>query len=98
MIKPGRAGIGARDGSSNTRVIIEEHRRALDFLNENAAPNLQFIGVEMQLWRIGDSVPAPLFRIVSSTCKGFSWRPFCRGSARRCGGSGTTPLPPPGFA
>jgi hypothetical protein len=49
-----------------SRKFTDEHRRALDFLNENAAPNLRFFGIEMQLWRIGNSDPAPLFRIVSS--------------------------------
>jgi hypothetical protein len=44
----------------------EEHRRALDFLNENAAPDLRCFGVEIQLWRIDDSKPAPAFSIVSS--------------------------------
>jgi hypothetical protein len=37
----------------------EEHRRALDFLNENAAPDLRCFGVEIQLWRVDDSRPAP---------------------------------------
>lgn len=44
----------------------EEHRRALDFLNENAAPDLRCFGIEIQLWKIDDSLPAPLFKIVSS--------------------------------
>ncbi len=44
----------------------EEHRRALDFLNENAAPDLRCFGIEVQLYRIDDSRPAPLFNVVSS--------------------------------
>ena len=44
----------------------EEHRRALDFINENAAPDLRCFGIEIQLWRIDDSRPAPLFKVVSS--------------------------------
>src|SRR5947208_146288 len=44
----------------------EEHRRAIDFLNENAAPNLRIFGIEIQLWRIGDSPAAPLFKVISS--------------------------------
>lgn len=44
----------------------EEHRRALDYLNENAAPNLRFFGIEIQLWRISDSPAAPLFKVVAS--------------------------------
>ncbi len=46
--------------------FTEEHRRALDFLNEVAAPSLRCFGIEMQLWRIGNSLPAPLFKVVSS--------------------------------
>lgn len=48
------------------REFSEEHRRALDFVNENASPELQCYGIEIQLWRIGDSVPAPQFKVVSS--------------------------------
>lgn len=48
------------------REFSEEHRRALDFLNEKSAPNLQCYGLEIQLWRIGDSTPAPQFKVVSS--------------------------------
>ncbi len=56
----------------NAKIIVwiakeftEEHRRALDFLNEVAAPELLCFAVEMQLWKIADSPPAPLFRIVA---------------------------------
>jgi hypothetical protein len=56
----------------NAKVIIwiakeftEEHRRAIDFLNEVAAPDLLCFGVEMQLWKIGASQPAPMFRAVA---------------------------------
>jgi hypothetical protein len=48
------------------REFSEEHRRALDFINEQAAPNLRCYGLEIQLWRIDDSIPAPQFKIVSS--------------------------------
>lgn len=46
--------------------ITEEHRQALDWLNENVGQALAFFGLEIQLWRIGDSLPAPQLRIVSS--------------------------------
>lgn len=48
------------------REFTAEHRQALDFINENAAPDLQCFGVEIQLWSIDGSRPAPVFRIVSS--------------------------------
>lgn len=44
----------------------EKHRAALDRLNEITAERFQFFGVEIELWRIGNSSPAPKFNIVSS--------------------------------
>lgn len=41
----------------------EEHRQALDFLNELAAGAVRFFGVQIDVVRIGDSVPAPLFEL-----------------------------------
>lgn len=48
------------------REFSEEHRRALDFINEKASPELQCYGIEIQLWRIGNSLPAPQFKVISS--------------------------------
>lgn len=45
--------------------FTEEHRAALDWLNENTAEGLAIFGVEIELWRIGDSAPAPKFNVVS---------------------------------
>ena len=45
--------------------IREEHRRALDWLNENTGEGVSFFGVELELWRIGSSDPAPRFNVVS---------------------------------
>lgn len=57
----------------NAKVIIwiarkftEEHRKALDFLNENANPKMRCYGLEIGLVRIGKSAPAPIFKIVSN--------------------------------
>ncbi len=43
----------------------EEHRQALDWLNENTGEDQAFFGVEIKLVRIDDSRPAPLFKLVS---------------------------------
>lgn len=43
----------------------EEHRQALDWLNENTGEGQAFFGVEIKLVRIDDSRPAPLFKLVS---------------------------------
>ncbi len=46
--------------------FTEEHRQAIDFLNEAAAPDLRIYAVEIRLYRIGNSPPAPFFEIISS--------------------------------
>jgi len=42
-----------------------EHRAAIDWLNERTDENTRFFGVEIQVVRIGDSVPAPAFKLVA---------------------------------
>ena len=41
----------------------EEHRQALDWLNDLAGEATRFFGVELAVVRIGESEPAPLFRV-----------------------------------
>ena len=48
--------------SSNIR---DEHRAALDWLNDNTTRNIKFLGIEIELYRIGNSPIAPNFKIVS---------------------------------
>ena len=45
--------------------FTEEHRAALDWLNEKSDESVNFFGVEIELWKIGDSNPAPKFNIIS---------------------------------
>jgi len=45
--------------------FTDEHRAALDWLNNITSENVSFFGLEIELWRIGDSPPAPKFNIVS---------------------------------
>ena len=47
------------------RDFTEEHRAALDWLNAHTEEEVQFFGVEVQLWRIGQSAKAPRFAVVS---------------------------------
>lgn len=45
--------------------FTEEHRATLDWLNEHTDEKINLIGLEIELWRIGDSPIAPKFNIVS---------------------------------
>lgn len=45
--------------------FTDEHRAALDWLNEVTTEGIDFFGLEIELWKIGDSAPAPKFNIVS---------------------------------
>ena len=45
--------------------FTEEHRKALDWLNEITDEKFRFFGLEVELWRIGNSSVAPKFNIVS---------------------------------
>mgnify|MGYP003117364751 CR=1 FL=1 len=45
--------------------FTDEHRAALDWLNDITDESFKFFGLEVELWRIGDSAPAPKFNIIS---------------------------------
>lgn len=45
--------------------FTEEHRAALDWLNRITDDTFNFFGIEIELVKIGDSVPAPIFNLVS---------------------------------
>jgi hypothetical protein len=45
--------------------FTEEHRAALDWLNSATRSGFDFFGLEVELWRIGDSAMAPKFNVVS---------------------------------
>ena len=45
--------------------LTEEHRAALDWLNEITTDKFRFFGLGIEVWRIGDSVAAPKFNVVS---------------------------------
>ena len=46
--------------------IQQEHRKGLDYLNDISTEDYSFFGIEMELWKIGESEPAPKFNIVVS--------------------------------
>jgi hypothetical protein len=45
--------------------FTEQHRATLDWLNEITDDRFNFFGLEVELWRIGDSLAAPKFNIIS---------------------------------
>lgn len=45
--------------------FTEEHRAALDWLNRITDDTFTFFGIEIELYKIDNSVPAPMFNIVS---------------------------------
>lgn len=45
--------------------FTEEHRSTLDWLNKITNESFKFFGLEVELWKIGDSPAAPKFNIVS---------------------------------
>ncbi len=59
-------------GLDDVRTIVwiaesfrSEHRAALDWINRNTRREIAFFGVEIELWRIGESAPAPRFNVIS---------------------------------
>jgi hypothetical protein len=50
--------------------FTDEHRAALDWLNENTPEQINFFGLEVELWKIGNSPVAPKFNVV---CKPNEW-------------------------
>lgn len=47
------------------QTFTDEHRAALDWLNEVTSERVRLFGIEVELWRIGPSPSAPHFNIVA---------------------------------
>ena len=43
----------------------DEHKAAIDWLNRNIAAEIKFFLIQLELWKIGNSLPAPKFNIIS---------------------------------
>jgi hypothetical protein len=46
--------------------IQADHRAAIDWLNANTTEDFSFFAIEIELWRIGNSPPAPRFNVIAS--------------------------------
>jgi len=53
----------------------EEHKQAVDWLNNYTSDDINFFLLVVELWRIGDSIPAPKFVTIS---KPSEWKRFVR--------------------
>jgi Domain of unknown function (DUF4268) len=58
------AGTGASTIVWIATAFREEHRQALDWLNETTGERTHFFGIELQVVKIGSSANAPLFNVV----------------------------------
>lgn len=45
--------------------FTDEHRATLDWLNKITDESFRFFGLEVELWRVGDSPAAPKFNVIS---------------------------------
>jgi hypothetical protein len=61
----------------------EEHRQAVDWLNQNTGEDVHFFAIRLGVVRIGDSLPAPLFETVAQPNE---WQKKIRAVTRADGG------------
>ncbi|MBG0810807.1 DUF4268 domain-containing protein [Methylosinus sp. H3A] len=62
--------------------IQPDHRAAIDWLNTNTADDFSFFAIEIELWRIDNSAPAPRFNVIASPN---DWTRSARSAARHLG-------------
>ena len=70
-----------------TREFRDEHRQALDWLNQRTGENTEFFGVVVEAWQIDDSRPAPHFNLVVTPN---DWQKQSFSSVRQSGSMGNT--------
>lgn len=59
------AGLDARYLIWIVKDVLAEHQKALEWLNEHLDAEIRCFLIRIEVWKIGDSVPAPRFEIVS---------------------------------
>jgi len=100
------AGLGASTVVWIAKELRAEHVIALDWLNDALNGRVRLFGVVIEVWRIGDSPPAPMFRVVvrpsslpppllteTRELQLQYWRAF-RDHAKKCGSDKFTPTKP----
>lgn len=85
------SGIGASTIIWICSSITDEHRQAIDWLNENTIEDINFFALEIELWKIGDSSPAPKFNVI---CRPNEWVKSTKekGSSKELSGTKTLQL------
>jgi hypothetical protein len=59
--------------------VRDEHRQAVDWLNEHTDEDINFFLIIIELWQIADSPPAPKFSVISSPNE---WKKSVRASTQ----------------
>ena len=62
-----------------TKSFRDEHRQALDWLNQRTDEDTEFFGVVVEVWKIDGSIAAPHFQVVAAPNE---WRREAAGSVR----------------
>ena len=70
--------------------FTDEHRAAIDWLNDITDESVAFFGLEIEVWRIGDSAAAPKFNVV---CEPNEWIKSKAGGVVGGEGSGSSTKP-----
>ena len=73
------SGLGATTVIWIAAEMTDEHRQALTWLNEATTDEYSFFGVQIELWRIGNSPPAPRFNVIVSPN---DWSRIVRGTVQ----------------
>lgn len=82
------AGIeGAKTVVWISETIQADHRAAIDWLNSNTTEVFSFFAIEIELWRIGNSPPAPRFNVIASPN---DWTRTARTATRQVGEAALT--------
>lgn len=69
------AGLDANIAIWIVKDVNEEHKQAVEWLNENTFDNINIFLVKVELWKIGNSLVAPKFQIV---CEPNNWTKLLR--------------------